>query len=56
MIGLLIDSANVLAEVATILSAGPSPGPRENDTRSISSKPRPASSKALGINFGIQYA
>ena len=37
IIGLFKDSASVLAEVATILKAGPRPGPCEKDIKSKSS-------------------
>ena len=56
IIGLESESARLLAAVATILNAGPRPGPCENEIKSISLYERPASLTACLINLGIHSA
>ena len=55
-IGIPLMLANALAAVAAILRHGPSPGPMEKETRSISSGDTPALSIALRITSATTSA
>lgn len=56
IIGMPIMLEKALAAVAATLRQGPSPGPMENDTRSMSSGPTPALSSAFCISTAATSA